>query len=155
MAARTHRYQTTCTWHGSTGAGYEEYDRTHVVVSPPATAQVKLTSVFHGDTTLLDPERLVVMAASSCQLLSFLAVAARARVDVRAYRDDAEGVMPEDDPPVRLTRIVLRPQIDVVEGPSEERVQHLVEVAHRECYVANSLRTEVVVEPDVRFVADS
>jgi len=43
----------------------------------------------------------VVLAAGSCQLLSFLAVAARARLDVVAYEDDAEGVMPEGDHPVR------------------------------------------------------
>ena len=69
-----------------------------------------------------------------------------------AYEDDAEGVMPEDDRPVRITRITLRPRIDVAAGPTHERVAHLVEVAHRECFVANSLRTEIVVEPLIRFV---
>jgi organic hydroperoxide reductase OsmC/OhrA len=38
-------------------------------------------------------------------------------------------------------------------GPDEDRVRHLVEVAHRECYVANSLRTDVRVEPDITFAA--
>jgi len=50
---------------------------------------------------------LVVLAASSCQLLSFLAVAARARIDVVDYQDDAEGEMPEAVTPMRITRIVL------------------------------------------------
>lgn len=90
-----------------------------------------------------------MLAASSCQLLSFLAVAARARVDVLGYEDEGEGVMREDDPPIRLTSISLRPTIRVAAGTSEDRVRHLVEVAHRECFIANSLNTEVRVEPTV------
>jgi organic hydroperoxide reductase OsmC/OhrA len=91
----------------------------------------------------------MVMAASSCQLLSFLAVASRSRIDVVAYEDDATGEMPEGVRPVRLTRILLRPRITLATTVTEERVQHLVEVAHRECYVANSLLTEVEVEATV------
>jgi organic hydroperoxide reductase OsmC/OhrA len=97
----------------------------------------------------LNPEQLVVLAAASCQLLSFLAVAARARIDVRRYEDEGEGTMAEDDPPTRLTSIVLRPTIWVAPGPSDHRVGHLVDVAHRECYVANSLRTDIRVEPTI------
>jgi organic hydroperoxide reductase OsmC/OhrA len=90
-----------------------------------------------------------VLAASSCQLLSFLAVAARARIDVVDYRDDAEGEMPDDEQPMRITRIRLRPRITVRGEVNEKRIRHLVEVGHRECFIANSLRTEIVVEPEV------
>ena len=65
------------------------------------------------------------------------------------YDDEGEGVMAEDDPPMRLTSISLRPMIRVAAGTSEDRVRHLVDVAHRECYIANSLRAEVRVEPTV------
>jgi organic hydroperoxide reductase OsmC/OhrA len=107
---------------------------------------------FRGDPSRMNPEQLLVLAASSCQLLSFLAVAARARLDVREYDDDATAVMPEQDIPVRLTEIQLRPRIVVKRGPTEERVRHLVEVAHRECYIASSLKSEVKVEPQIEFV---
>jgi organic hydroperoxide reductase OsmC/OhrA len=90
-----------------------------------------------------------VLAAASCQLLSFLAVAARARIDVVDYRDDAEGEMPDDEQPMRITRITLRPRISVRGEVSEERIRHLVEVGHRECFIANSLNTEIVVDPQV------
>jgi organic hydroperoxide reductase OsmC/OhrA len=89
------------------------------------------------------------MAAASCQLLSFLAVAARARIDVVDYRDDAEGEMPEDEQPMWITRITLRPRITVRSNVNDDRVRHLVDVAHRECFIANSVKTEVVVEPVV------
>jgi organic hydroperoxide reductase OsmC/OhrA len=83
-----HRYRARCSWSGSTGAGYEGYDRAHVAAAPPAATELRLSGdrAFLGDAALLNPEQLLVMAASSCQLLSFLALAARARVDVVSYR---------------------------------------------------------------------
>jgi len=147
---RVHRYTVRAVWSGSTGAGYDVYDRAHEASAPPAGAQLALSSdpAFNGDPARLNPEQLVVLAASSCQLLSFLAVAARARIDVVAYDDDAEAVMPEADRPVRITRITLRPRITVAgDAPPDERLRKLVETAHRACYVANSLTSEIAVEP--------
>jgi organic hydroperoxide reductase OsmC/OhrA len=148
-----HRYATHCSWSGSTAVGYDGYDRAHTASASPASAALELSgdAAFRGDPSRLNPEQLVVLAASSCQLLSFLAVAARARLDVVGYEDDAEGLMAEDDPPMRLTTITLRPRITMRPGPTTERVRHLVDVAHRECFIANSLRTDVRVEPTVLF----
>jgi organic hydroperoxide reductase OsmC/OhrA len=150
-APHVHRYTASCEWQGSTGAGYEAYSRAHDADALPAEATLRLSSdpVFGGDPALVNPEQLLVLAAASCQLLSFLAVAARARIDVVDYQDDAEGEMPEDDPPLRITRITLRPRVTIRGDVDESRVRHLVEVAHRECFIANSLKTEVVVEPEV------
>lgn len=149
----THRYRTTATWSGSTGVGYDGYVRAHRVSAPPATAELELSNDprLGGDASRLDPEQLVLAAASSCQLLSFLAIAAKARLDVTDYRDDAEAVMSHDEGPARIAGIVLRPQITVAPGPSVPRVERLVDLAHRECYIANSLATPVAVEPEISF----
>ncbi len=146
-----HRYTVGCRWSGSTGNGYLTYDRGHEAVVSPHASVLRLSAdpAFQGDARLLNPEQLLVTAVVSCQLLSFLAVAARARVEVCAYEDSGEGEMPEDQPPVRLTVITLHPRIRVAPGTSEARVLHLVEVAHRECFVANSLNTEIRIEPTV------
>jgi organic hydroperoxide reductase OsmC/OhrA len=151
MSIGTHRYTVSCTWNGSTGAGYDAYDRYHTADAAPADDTLRLSSdpAFRGDPAFLNPEQLLVMAAASCQLLSFLAVAARARIDVVDYHDDAVGEMPEDDPPLRITRVTLRPRLTIRGDVDDARVRHLVEVAHRECFIANSLNTEVVVEPEV------
>jgi organic hydroperoxide reductase OsmC/OhrA len=154
-----HRYRTSLAWTGSTGEGYDAYDRAHTGIAHPVAEPLILSSdpAFRGDPAHRNPEQLVVLAASSCQLLAFLAVAARARVDVVDYHDEATAEMPENDRPVRLTRIVLRPTITVraVAGrPTAARVRRLAAVAHRECFIANSLRSEVVVEPEVRFAGD-
>lgn len=145
-----HRYLASCSWRGSTRSGYEHYDRRHTASAAPADTTLPLSSdpAFGGDPALLNPEQLLVLAASSCQLLSFLAVAARARVEVVAYEDAAEGVMPEARY-ASITEIVLRPRITVAAGTDPERVVHLCEVAHRECFIANSLRTDIRVEPTI------
>jgi organic hydroperoxide reductase OsmC/OhrA len=154
----THRYGARTHWTGSTGLGWEQYDRTHTAEAPPAGASVTLTTAEErGNPDHMNPEQLLVMAASSCQMLMFLHVAAKARLDVVEYRDEAEGEMPERDGPMRLTRISLRPAIVVRLGedqapPSHERIERLCEVAHRECYIANSLETEVTVEPRLEVV---
>ena len=148
--ARVHRYEARLRWTGSTGAGWDSYDRGHAATAPPAEQEVGLTTgEAQGDQRLLNPEQLVVMAASSCQMLWFLHLAAKARIDVTRYEDHADAEMPEDEEPVRLTRITLRPRIEVGGDAKDERVIRLAEKAHERCYVANSLNTRVVVEPSV------
>jgi organic hydroperoxide reductase OsmC/OhrA len=146
-----HSYRTVLSWSGSTAAGYERYDRTHRIELPPGAPALSVSAdpAFRGSDELTNPEQLLLAAASSCQMLSFLAIAARSQIDVLSYSDQAEAVMPEDDRPVRITRITLRPQIVVAAGSDVERVLRIVEKAHHECYVANSLTSEIVIEPAV------
>ena len=146
----SHRYETRLSWSGSTGLGWEEYDRMHSATAPPAEQEIRLTTgESHGDPSILNPEQLLVMAASSCQMLSFLHVAAKARIDVVAYEDEATGVMPLDDEPLRITEITLRPRITVAGDASEERVRKLVQTAHDHCFIANSLNSAMSIEPSV------
>ncbi len=154
MSDHTHRYTANCSWRGSTAVGYEAYDRSHAAAAPPAGAALDLSAdpAFRGDPAKLNPEQLVVLAASSCQLLSFLAVCARARVDVVSYEDEAVGEMPDGRTPW-IERIVLRPRVTYRGETKEERVLHLLELAHNECYIANSLRTEITLEPTLERIA--
>lgn len=148
----THRYETRLRWSGSTGAGWDSYAREHSASAPPATQEVRLTTgEAHGDPTVLNPEQLLVMSASSCQMLWFLHLAAKARIDVVEYRDEASGEIPEDEQPTRVTRIVLRPRIVLAAEASEERVRRLVATAHEHCYIANSLTSEVEIEPVIEI----
>jgi organic hydroperoxide reductase OsmC/OhrA len=147
-----HRYATRLSWTGSTGVGYDAYTRAHEVTAAPATAGLQLSSdpAFRGDPALLNPEALLLAAASSCQLLSFLAVAARARIDVVDYTDDASAEMSEPasgSTPMWVERIVLRPRVVVRSDASEDRLRRLCDLAHRECFIAGSLRSEITIEP--------
>jgi len=137
--------------------GYAGYSRQHEGTVDPVPGSLTLSAdpAFQGDPAMMNPEQLLVLSASSCQLLSFLALAARAGLDVVAYEDRAEGEMPGDDRPVRISHITLRPRITIAAGSlpdAIERAHSLVSRAHDECYVSNSLRTEITVEPE--FVVD-
>jgi organic hydroperoxide reductase OsmC/OhrA len=146
----THRYETRLNWSGSTGLGWDSYDREHTATAPPAEQEIRITTgESHGDPTILNPEQLLVMSASSCQMMSFLHLAAKARIDVVAYSDEATGVMPHDDEPLRITEITLRPRITVAGDASEERVRRLVNTAHDHCFVANSLSSAMSIEPTI------
>lgn len=151
MTGKTHNYSSRLEWSGATADGYERYDRTHTVSSPPAPARLKLSSdpAFRGAVELQNPEQLLLVAASSCQLLSFLAIMARARLNVVAYTDEASAVMPEDSEPMRITLIMLRPRIVIEGAVDEERVRRYVGLAHEECFIANSLSAEIVIEPRI------
>ena len=146
----THRYEIRLNWSGSTGLGWDSYDRAHSATAPPAGQEIRITTgESHGDPSILNPEQLLVMSASSCQMMSFLHLAAKARIDVLAYEDEATGVMPEDDVPLRITEITLRPRITVAGDASEERVRRLVQTAHEHCFIANSLNSAMSIEPSV------
>lgn len=144
----THTYDTHLVWEGTTSAGYRAYPREHRASAPPDGPEVSLSAdpAFRGDSALLNPEQLVVMAASSCQLLSFLSIAAQHHIDVVGYLDEARGEMPTDDLPMRITSIVLSPVIRVAAGTDVDLVRRLVQQAHEACYVAQSLRTDVRVD---------
>jgi organic hydroperoxide reductase OsmC/OhrA len=143
-------YETRLRWTGSTGLGWEHYDRTHVGTAPGAAQEVRLTTgESKGDPSLLNPELLLLMAASSCQMLWFLHLAAKARVDVVEYEDAATALMPTDREPVRITEIALSPRIVVAGDASEARVRKLAETAHEHCFVANSLNAEMTLQPTV------
>jgi organic hydroperoxide reductase OsmC/OhrA len=146
----TNRYETRVHWTGSTGLGWDHYDRTHVATAPGAEQEVRITTgESKGDPSILNPEQLVLMAASSCQMLWFLHLAAKARVDVVEYEDSATALMPTDQEPVRITEVALRPRIVVAGDVSEERVHKLADLAHEHCFVANSLNAEMTLQPTV------
>lgn len=151
--AENHSYQVALSWQGSTGQGYDAYSREHRV-APTGLAEVQLSADPHfgGDPALTNPEQLVVMAASSCQLLSFLAVAARARLDVVDYIDAAEGTMPEGNSPMSITDIALHPVVTLAPGSRLDQLERLTRIAHQECFIANSLRSRITI--NAQFVID-
>jgi organic hydroperoxide reductase OsmC/OhrA len=102
-----------------------------------------------SDPSGIDPEEALVAAVSSCHMLWFLHLARDSGLDVAAYADEARGTLGKGpDGKVAMTRIALRPKIDFAgEPPSAEALAGLHDAAHERCFIANSLKTEVVVEP--------
>ena len=96
----------------------------------------------------VDPEEALVATVASCHMLWFLDLARRAGLDVASYDDDASGEMGRvDQGRYALTRITLRPRIAFTgRVPEATELASLHHQAHEHCFIANSLKTEIVVE---------
>ena len=126
------------------------YDRRHLwrfdggaEIAASASPQV----VPLSDPAAVDPEEALVASASSCHMLWFLHMARDAGLVVRRYRDSATGTMGRDERGrMALLRIVLRPDIEF-DGPAPEpeHLSRLHDEAHERCFIANSLRSEIVI----------
>ena len=86
-----HQYSTALSWEGSTGAGYRAYGREHDVQISEEILTLSADAAFRGDASLPNPEQLLLAAASSCLLLSFLAVAARAHLALLCHGVEQHG----------------------------------------------------------------
>ncbi len=95
----------------------------------------------------VDPEEALVASASSCHMLTFLWLAATAGFNIESYEDNAVGEMAAmDDGRQWMATITLDPQIEWIGPvPSAERLAALHYSAHRECYIANSIKSEIVI----------
>ena len=93
----------------------------------------------------VDPEEAFVAAISSCHMLVFLYLAAKAGFAIASYRDEAVGVMTRTAPHW-IERVTLAPRIAWAgREPSADELAHLHHAAHAECFIANSVKTEIVV----------
>ncbi len=100
----------------------------------------------------VDPEEALVASASSCHMLWFLALAAKQGFVVDDYVDDAAGLLGKDAAGrLAITRISLRPRVAFAGArrPTEGELAALHHEAHERCFIANSLRSEIVVEGSV------
>jgi len=103
-----------------------------------------------SDPSAVDPEEAFVAALSSCHMLWFLHLAAKAGWVVDSYRDDAVGTMDRNaEGRLAMTRVTLRPAVrfDGPRRPDADTLAHLHHQAHEQCYIANSVKTEVRCEP--------
>jgi organic hydroperoxide reductase OsmC/OhrA len=154
----SHTYTATVEWHGSAaGADFTagRYSRAHVLrfdggAVVPASAAAANVPLPWSDPAGVDPEEAFVASLSSCHLLWFLALAAKARYVVDSYRDDAVGVMTKNERgKLWVSQVTLRPRA-VFTGerrPTHEQLLALHHHAHEECFIANSVKTEVRCSP--------
>lgn len=143
--AREHHYATTLEWTGDTGLGYPAYDRTHLIrIAGKPDLITAADPVFLGDPSRHNPEDLLVAALSSCHLLTYLALCARARVVVTSYRDTATGTMMETpDGGGHFTEVMLRPEVIVAEESMISKAQELHDAANKYCFISSSVNFPV------------
>lgn len=125
---------------------YDAYPREHTVTFKTGQAvTVSASPVYKGDGVHADPEDLLVAALSSCHMLSFLAICTKKKITVQSYDDDATGLLENDGGKIWLARVTLRPQVVCnADAATLAQIHHL---AHQACFIANSVKTAVLVEP--------
>ena len=130
------------------------YSRAHVWEfdggqSVPASASPHIVPLPMSVAEHVDPEEAFVAALSSCHMLFFLSIARERGFVVDAYVDHAIGYMRKDDRGnVAITRVVLRPdaRYSGEQLPDRAELDAMHHEAHAQCFIANSVRSEVVTE---------
>ncbi len=152
-----HRYTAAIRWErGDQPFTDNRYSRAHAWrfdggaevrgSSSPLSVKVPLS-----DPAAVDPEEAFVVSLSSCHMLWFLGLAAKAGFRVDRYVDEAEGVMDRNaEGKLAVTVVTLHPVVDFSgeKLPSRGELEHLHHRAHEECFIANSVRTEVRISLD-------
>lgn len=131
------------------------YSRRHAITFDgghcmPASSSPSVVPEPFSDATAVDPEEAFVASLSSCHMLWFLSIAVKRRRIVDAYRDTPVGVMEKNsEGRLAMTRVTLRPEVRWAEGhtPDAKELHRLHHLAHQRCFIAQSVKSEIVVEP--------
>lgn len=150
-----HKYEARVTWERN-GADFlnNRFSRGHEWrfdggLRVPASSSPLSTPEPMSVAANVDPEEALVAAASSCHMLWFLYLAAKRGFVVERYTDEAYGIMEKNaEGRVAITRIFLRPHIEFggERRPAPEDLDGLHHESHERCFIANSLKSEVVIE---------
>ena len=149
-------YHATISWQrGSAPFTDNKYSRAHTWtfdggIEVPASSSPSVVKVPYSNAQAVDPEEAFVASLSSCHMLWFLSIAAQRGFCVDRYLDAASGVMSRNAAgKLAMTRVTLRPDVAFAGErlPTREEIVAMHHAAHDECFIANSVTTEVACEP--------
>jgi len=129
---------------------YETYNRAHEWRFHEVTVPASSAPDFRGDPMRVNPEEAFVASLSACHMLTFLAIAAKKRLPLDSYDDDAVGYLAKNEAgKLAMTRVILRPRVQWSQGVavSQADLDNMHHQAHEGCFIANSVKTNVTVEP--------
>lgn len=147
-------YTATITWKSDSPETFtkQRYTRGHTWafdggVTVPASSSPHVVPRF-SEEAAVDPEEALVASAASCHMLTFLYLAAKAGFNVASYTDNAVGEMASlEDGRQWVATIALDPQMTWIgDEPTSEQLASLHHNAHKECYIANSIKSEVTIK---------
>jgi peroxiredoxin-like protein len=138
---RSFHYQDRLVWHtGRLGS---------VSVDGKPVVQVSSPPEFKGDPACWSPEDMLIAAADACLLMTFLAYAQREELELIRYESDADGALEFADGRYRFTTVTLRPRLTFRTEEDAEIAQIVLEQAHRDCIITNSITAAVKLEPEI------
>lgn len=118
-------------------------------IDVPASSSPHVVPLPFSVEQNVDPEEAFVASLSSCHMLFFLSIAAKNKFKVEQYVDNAVGTMAIDsDNKMSMTQVILRPKVtfDPQHAPSNEALENMHHQSHEQCFIANSVKTEVLTE---------
>ena len=125
-------------------------------IEVPASSSPSVVPAPYSESRAIDPEEAFVASLSSCHMLWFLSIAAQRKFCVDSYVDDALGVMGRNAAgKLAMTQVTLRPRVAFAGDrmPSDDEITAMHHAAHAECFIANSVTTDVRCEP-IRATSD-
>lgn len=145
MKHKSFSYRTGIQWLGGrAGTLQSEGKPAFRVASPPE---------FKGEAGVWTPEDLFVASVNTCVMATFVAFAERQKLSVIAYSCEAEGLIEFVDSGYRFTHLTLRPKVVVQTAEAVAQAEKTVRDAHANCFVSNSILSEVVLEPQITVEA--
>lgn len=151
--ATTHHFEARAVWRkGADGVATSNH---RIEIAGRPAIEASAAPQYRGDPARVNPEELFVASLASCQMLTYLALAARAGIDVLAYEDGARGTLAIADKKMRVTEVLLQPRITLAEGADEIKARTLVEAAHAGCFIANSVACAVRIAAELVTAAPS
>ena len=156
-----HEYRATVRWKRDAGVKFidQRYSRGHRWsfdggIEVPASSSPLSVRLPYSVAEAVDPEEALVAALSSCHMLTFLYVAAKQGFVIDDYADEAVGEMTKNERGrMWVSKIMLNPTITFSgdKRPTPAQLDELHHLAHDECYIANSVKSEVVVNGAMSF----
>jgi organic hydroperoxide reductase OsmC/OhrA len=157
MSGHVHRYETRLTWTGVEAAvPFRYHDRSYVVEAPGKPAiSGSSDKIFRGNAERWNPEDLLVASLSACHHLWYMGLCASADIIVVAYDDLADGEMIEETAGGggQFVRVTLRPRVTLAAGSDREKALALHDTAHKNCFIARSVKFPVGHIPVVEVAA--
>ena len=151
--AQEHLFQALITWTGASAGpteSYRSYSREFLVqVEGKPDLVGSAAPTYLGDSSLHNPEDLLLAAVAGCHLLSYLAIAARQGILVKRYTDEATAVMKIKDGKMRIVEATLRPRVVIAPGTDIEKAEVLHHQANQQCFIANSVNFPIYHFPEV------
>jgi organic hydroperoxide reductase OsmC/OhrA len=130
---------------------YQKYPRNHTwKFDGGHEMTASAAPAYLGDPKQVDPEEAFVASLSSCHMLTFLAIACKKRFVLDEYTDEAVGIMEKNaEGRLAITRVTLKQRIKFSgdKQPTAAEIEEMNHMAHDQCFIANSVKTEVKVEP--------
>ncbi len=148
-----HKHESTILWERKDQNFVDnKYSRAHLWefdgVKVPASSSPTVLPVPMSSLEAIDPEEALVAATSSCHMLFFLFMAAKQGFVVDSYRDQAYGEMGKNaEGKTLMSKITLRPKIEFSgsKQPSASEITEVHQKAHEQCFIGNSIKSEIVI----------